>query len=221
MSSAGMKGVVLAYENGNSITDMCGEEDACYKESRQDRLFGSPSSTYVSSVADGIDNRLLKMLQHLKWDAFYDADVLLYNKIVFSGFSQGAGMAALIGKQKIVDRVCMFSGPWDHTSGPFPATWLSDPSQTPTTDFYGFTHMHDVMINGATFLDINWQQLGMGVDNIEVYRNLIGQRFYTDDEDSLCASDYHACSIRDDVTPLNNLGLPRYGSIWDYMCNGK
>lgn len=220
MASAGLKGVVLAYENGEAITILCGDDDACYKQSRLDRLFGSSSSTFVSSVVDGIENRLLKALQYLQWNGFYSADVLLYDKIVFAGFSQGAGMAALMGKQKMVDRVCMFAGPWDHTTGPVSASWLSEVSQTPAANFYGFTHMDDEFTDGATFLDLNWQQLGMWAENIEPYTNLTGQKFYTDDVDALCSSDYHACSIRDDVTPLSQGSEPRYAALWRYMCNG-
>lgn len=221
MGDLGVSGVALAYQNAGAIQSICLDDDGCYRRSRLDRLFGSDASIYVSSQADGVENRLLMLLQYLGWDAFYTGNSLNYEKIVVGGFSQGAGMAALMGKQKNVQRVCVFAGPWDHTTGPISASWLSDASATPSSDFYGFTHWHDSLTNGVTYLDINWQAMGMGNDAVLSYYNLVGQKFYTSDSDANCVADYHACAVSDNYTPLDGDGKPRYQEVWQYLCGGK
>lgn len=219
MGKTGIRVLVLAYQNNGSLQTICGTSDACYSNSRNDRVEGSASSAYVASSADGIKNRLLKALQTLGWTQFYSGTSILWSKIIVGGFSQGAGMAAWIGKHYSVARVCQFSGTWDHTVGTTPASWLSGSSVTSVNFFYGFTHRDDSISNGVGYLDLNWQQLGMGSAVYQLYTTaMTGRKIYAQDSDSACAANTHGCSVQDSATPLDGDGNPRYASVWKYVC---
>lgn len=219
IGKTGIRVLVLAYQNNGSLKSICGSTDSCYTNVRQDRLNGSDSSTYVSSVADGVSNRLLKALQSLGWSQFYSGGTILWNKIIVGGFSQGAGMAAFVGKQNEVVRVCQFSGTWDHTVGTTSASWLSQPSASSASIFYGFTHKDDSLTGGVNYLNINWQALGMGTGTLQLYTSgLVGQKIYNNATDALCLGDTHACSIADSNTPLNFDGTPKFADVWKYVC---
>lgn len=218
MADTGIRVLGLAYQNNKSIIQLCGNDDACYTQSRMDRLFGAVSSRYVDSEADGVENRLLKALQYLQWTDFYEGDTLIQERIIYGGFSQGAGMAAMMGKHRLVQRVCMFSGPWDNINGSVSASWLSEASVTPAEQFYGFSHMHDSLTNGVYYLDQNWQSLGMGSADVQLYTNLQGQKLYADETGKPCSRSYHACSVQDENTPLDQDELPLYQEAWRYVC---
>jgi hypothetical protein len=219
IGETGVRVLILAYQNNNSINSLCVTNDSCYTMARQDRVEGSASSDYVSSVNDGVKNRILKALQALNWAGFYTGSTINWSKLIVGGFSQGAGVAAWIGKHYAVHRVCQFSGTWDHTSGTTSASWLSEYSVTPGSSFYGFTHLNDSVPNGAFYLDINWQALGMGANSIQLYSDgLMGQKIYADDNDSNCVANYHACSVEDSATPVLADGTPKYANVWKYVC---
>lgn len=219
IGKTGIRVLILAYQNNGTLNTICGTTDSCYTNARQHRVEGAASSSYVSSVADGVKNRLLKSLISLGWTSFYSGSIIHWNKIIFGGFSQGAGVAAWIGKNYSVKRVCQFSGTWDHTTGTTAATWLSSTSQTSSNLFFGFTHQHDSLTNGATYLDLNWQALGMGTGALQLYSSgFSGQKIVTNDTDSNCVSDYHACSVQDSATPLDAAGNPKYAATWKYVC---
>lgn len=219
IGGTGVRVLILAYQNNNTLNKLCGTNDSCYTLARQDRVEGSTSSAYVNSVSDGVKNRLLKALQTLNWTSFYTGTTINWTKIIVGGFSQGAGVAAWIGKHYPVHRVCQFSGTWDHTSGTTSASWLSAGSVTPGSSFYGFTHQNDSLTNGAFYLDINWQALGMGTNTIQLYSDgLTGQKIYANDTDSNCTANYHACSVEDSATPVLMDGTPKYANVWKYVC---
>ncbi len=83
--------------------------------------------------------RLVKLLQYLDvqhpdehWGDYLIGGEPNWSRIVISGHSQGAGMAAYIAKRKAVARVVLFSSPWDYVkSSRQPAPWLSETSATP------------------------------------------------------------------------------------------
>lgn len=73
--------------------------------------------------------------------------------------------------------------------------------------------------NGVFNLDINWQALGMGANTIQLYTDgLSGQKIYTDDLESNCAANYHACSFQDSAPPVLADGTPKYAKVWKYVC---
>jgi hypothetical protein len=226
MATSGMAAIGLNYYNPNpSLDELCGGNDTCFDEARGDRVYGSDSSPYVPSVADGIENRLLKLVKKLKWTNFYDSNGLLYDRIVFGGHSQGAGMAAWIGKHELVNWVCQFGGTGDHTGGLdetfTPASWLFGTSVTPPTKFFGFNHKDDHFVDSITYQNINWEALGMGTNwPLPLWNSPSGQKIMTQDTDVPCSNDYHGCPVRDAVTPVDSNGFPRYAQLWQYLCGG-
>lgn len=218
IGKTGIRVLVLAYQNNQTLNSICGATDSCYTNARSHRVSGASSSSYVMSIADGIENRLLKALQTLGWVQFYSGSNILWNKIIVGGFSQGAGMAAWIGKSFSVLRVCQFSGTWDYTSASTSASWLSNASATSSTLFYGFTHRDDSLSNGISYLNINWQALGMGTSAYQHYSTPTGQKIYSDDTDANCVANTHACSVVDSATPVATDGSPKYSAIWKYVC---
>jgi hypothetical protein len=219
IGKTGIRVLVLAYQNNGSLQTICGTTDSCYSNARQARFIGAASSAYVMSLADGVANRLLKALQALGWSQFYSGSTIYWSKIIVGGFSQGAGMAAWTGKNYSVARVCQFSGTWDHTIGTTSATWLSGASVTSSNLFYGFTHQEDSLTNGVSYLDINWQALGMGAGSYQLYTaSMTGQKMYANDTDASCVANAHGCSVLDSATPNNIDGSPKYSSVWKYVC---
>lgn len=219
IGKTGIRVLVLAYQNNGALQTLCGTTDSCYSQARQDRVEGSGASSYVQSVADGVKNRLLKALQKLQWNSFYSGNTILWDKIILGGFSQGAGVAAWIGKHYSVLRICQFSGTWDHTVGTTSASWLSASSVTAANRFYGFTHKDDSLANGVSYLDLNWQALGMGTGAYELYTtSMSGQKIYANDSDTACIANTHGCSVMDSATPILADGTPRYANAWKYVC---
>lgn len=219
IGETGIRAIALAYQNNGSLNSLCGTDDACYTAARRDRVLGAIASPYVQSVADGIHNRLLKALKALGWSQFYSGDSLLYSSMIFGGFSQGAGMAAWAAKKEELKRVCLFAGPWDHLTGTTPASWILEASATASSRYYGFTHYDDSLPGGVQYLNLNWQQLGMGTGSeIPLYSQLSGQRLTSKDTDVRCVADAHGCSVTDAATPLNSDGTPRYETAWRYLC---
>ncbi|HET9237966.1 MAG TPA: hypothetical protein VFO10_11975 [Oligoflexus sp.] len=219
IGNTGVRAIALAYQNNGALSSICGTDDACYTNARRDRVLGAAGSTYVQSAADGIQNRLLKALKALGWNQFHDGDTLLYSKMIFSGFSQGAGMAAWAAKKVQLQRVCLFAGPWDHLTGTTPASWIQEASATPSDRYYGFTHYDDSLPGGVQYLNLNWQQLGMGTGtDIPLYSNPSGQKLTSKDSDARCVADPHGCSVSDAATPLESDGTPRYQTAWRYLC---
>lgn len=61
-----------------------------------------------------------------------------------SGLSQGAGMAAYLAKRYPVDRVVLFSSPWDYLMpGTRPAAWLFEPPATPPERWWAERHVRE------------------------------------------------------------------------------
>ncbi len=219
MGATGIRAIALAYQNNDTLNSLCGTDDNCYTQARRDRVLGADGSPYVASAADGIQNRLLKALETLGWDQFHEGSSLLYGKMILSGFSQGAGMAAWAAKKVEVSRVCMFAGPWDHLQGTTPASWILEASATPANRYYGFTHFDDSLPGGVQYLNLNWQSLGMGTGtDIPLYTNPSGQKITTQDSDTNCKADPHACAVSDDATPREADGRPCYEAVWRYVC---
>lgn len=228
MAKTGLPVIGLNYQNNGSLYEKwCGENDLCYYQVRHDRLYGSDRSDYVRSTADGVQNRLLKLLKALHWDNFYSKDSQIrYDRIIFGGHSQGAGLAAFIGKEKNVVKICQFSGTWDYiASTETPASWTMSNGKTDANRYYGFTHQNDIYPNGIDTVDRVWSGLGMGSAtpvswNVQDFSKLKKQgnlvkKLKTEDLD--CKGKEHGCTVYDDATPMNGT-TPRYAAVWRYLC---
>jgi hypothetical protein len=102
--------------------------------------------------AESIENRLIKLLQHLQkirpkenWAQFLDPDGnIKWDRVAVAGQSQGGGHAALIGIKHRVARVLCFGAPKDYSKKlDAPAAWYGEKSATPKGLFFAFNHHQD------------------------------------------------------------------------------
>jgi hypothetical protein len=138
----GYRAIGLKYNDTPAVDPVCQNDPdiGCAEAFRRTRIYGDGSSRHVANPpAESIVARLTSLLNALdrrhpqeNWGGYLKDGAPNWSRIIVSGLSQGAGMAAYIAKTNVVARVVLFSGPWD-VAGPnrAPAPWLSMPSATP------------------------------------------------------------------------------------------
>jgi len=151
VADQGYRAIGLEYNDTPAVAEICPPSPApqCATDFRRERIFGGNVSNAVyNSDAESITNRLAKLLEYLdrqhpgdEWREYLRDGAPNWSRIVVSGLSQGAGMAAYIAKHEPVARVVLFSGPWDYSgiSGTL-APWLAKPSATPTERWFAEYH---------------------------------------------------------------------------------
>jgi len=152
-ASKGFHVINLAYPNTVAAEACSNSSDMdCATKFRAEIAFGIDGSPLVSvNYANSIENRLKKLLEYLVqkdptglWQQYLQNGTIVWNKLILSGHSQGAGHAAYIAKLKNVNRVIMFSGPNDFSNvANAPFNWLSSSSVTPSANYYAFFHLRD------------------------------------------------------------------------------
>ena len=173
----GYRVIGLEYTDEPAVAQICprDRDPACSEKFRQKRIFGDDVTNAVDNTpAEAIVTRLVKLLQYLDakfpdehWGTYLAGSEPDWSKIVVSGLSQGAGMAAYIAKKKLVARVVLFSSPWDFTGRDRKlAPWISWPSATPSDRWYAEYHAKE---NTADLLAQSYRLLGIPADNIRVF----------------------------------------------------
>jgi hypothetical protein len=177
VANQGYRVIGLEYDDSPAVAQVCPKDPdpACSAAFRQMRISGEGSSrTVTNPPSEGIVARLTSALRALDrdyqsdgWGRYLTGDAPAWDRIVVSGLSQGAGMAAYIAKQHAVDRVVLFSSPWD-TTGPDhrPAPWLSMPSATPVDRWYAEYHRRE---NTAALIAQAYAALKIPADHIRVF----------------------------------------------------
>lgn len=147
----------------------------CFAAFREMRSTGGGRNAPVAnSEAESIVRRLVAMLAYLArtrpeggWSGYLEGDQPRWDRLVLSGLSQGAGMAAYLAKRHVVSRVVLFSSPWDYT-GPNrePAPWLSTPSATPMASWHAEYNSREAT---AEALKASYARLRIPAANIRVF----------------------------------------------------
>ena len=154
MEQQGYRSIGLEYDDTPSVSQVCPQtpDPACSAEFREMRSYGTGRfSQLTNPVAEAIVPRLVALLKALAaaapdegWGGYLDGDQPRWDRIVLSGLSQGAGMAAYIAKTHAVRRVVLFSSPWDvNGRDKRPAPWLSTPTATPMDRWYASYHARE------------------------------------------------------------------------------
>lgn len=155
LAGQGYNVIGLSYNDTPAVNEVCPQsrDIACSAKFRETRVFGTGQSAVVTNSApESIESRLVTLLRALAqsqpdrgWDLYLDGQTPRWDRIVVSGMSQGAGMAAFIAKRHVVRRVVLFSSPWD-VAGPNhdPAPWLSDSSATPPDRWFAEYHRREL-----------------------------------------------------------------------------
>jgi pimeloyl-ACP methyl ester carboxylesterase len=145
--------IALKYPNDVSATKCRNESDPqAFESFRLAIITGAPSPYLTIAPAESIENRLVKLLLHLKrtrprerWQQFLNEDgTIKWSAIAVAGQSQGGGHAALIAIKHRVARVICTGAPKDYSQALHqPAAWLAEPPATPPTRFFTFNHQQD------------------------------------------------------------------------------
>ncbi|MEL6651707.1 MAG: hypothetical protein AAFQ87_12975 [Bacteroidota bacterium] len=169
-ASIGYHVVNVAYNNSPSV-QVCSGDPAreCFERLREETWAGRNTSTRIFiNETHSVHNRLLKLVQYMDeispdegWDQYVTGDDLQFDRVVVAGHSQGAGLAAYIGRQERVARVIMFSGPNDYSElYEEAADWAEGFYETPVERYYGLLHADDEIIPFSRQYAF-WQRLGL------------------------------------------------------------
>jgi hypothetical protein len=151
----GYRAIGLSYDDTPAVIETCMDDPDpdCAEDFRAERVFGGDASKTIDNTdAESVQNRLAKLLEDLQaqhpdagWDRYLNGHDPRWERVIVSGISQGAGMAAYIGKQKRVDRVVLFSGPWDFYGKKKRrlSPWLAGKSATPPDRWYAAYHQRE------------------------------------------------------------------------------
>jgi hypothetical protein len=183
-------------------------DPGCSGNFRRRRVFGGNAGSPVENTqAETIVNRLISLLLYLQdhdaagqWDGYLIDGEPNWSRIVVSGLSQGAGMAAYIAKHKSVARVVLFSSPWDfQRSSQRLAPWLTDPSATPSERWFAEFHRRE---NTAALIARAYQALQIPKDHIRIFDLDLPKdmKFKSDNP-------YHGSTVR----------VPAYAPEWEFL----
>ncbi len=125
VAGQGYRVLGLEYNDVPAVVQICTRDPDpdCAADFREMRIAGAGKSKRVSNPpAEAIVARLVAALRALDkaapgegWGGYLDGGEPRWQRIVISGMSQGAGMAAFIAKHHTVRRAVLFSSPWETT----------------------------------------------------------------------------------------------------------
>ncbi|MDB6064962.1 MAG: hypothetical protein JWR26_1170 [Pedosphaera sp.] len=145
--------VVLAYPD-EIPASICRNDPnpKAFEEFRMAIIQGGRSKHISVATPDSIENRLVKLLQHLQklrpkenWGQFLNGDgTIKWESIAVGGQSQGGGHATLIAIKHRVARVICTGAPKDFNQRRnVPAAFYQEESATPKSRFFAFNHRQD------------------------------------------------------------------------------
>ena len=204
----------------------------CYENGHLEMLDGIDRSPFMAvSEANGIDNRLTKLLQYLVaqypdegWSRFLLDDAPKWSQIAVSGHSLGGGEAAIIAKLHVVARVVLFSSVTDSVRGGGAAGWQSG-HLTPTERYWGIAHDRDGFFPA---IRAGWDSIGLAafgapVDPATSEAPYGWTRMLVTDvtpQGGFGGTRAHGSPSEDLSTPLAADGTPLLRDAWDYLLTG-
>lgn len=179
VADQGYRVIGLQYNNFPPGVRFCqqGPDLHCFAAFREMRSTGRNTgapAAIANTPAESIVGRLVAMLRYLArtepdggWQGYLNGDAPRWDRLVLSGLSQGAGMAAYMAKRHKVARVVLFSSPWDYV-GPDrqPAPWLSERSATPLARWHAAYNRRE---NTAEALKASYATLRIPPAQIRVF----------------------------------------------------
>jgi len=145
--------VELMYPDDVAAAEVCRDDPdpTAFEAFRLALIRGGASVHITVERTDSIENRLIKLLLHLRarrpledWGQFLDGREIAWERIAVAGQSQGGGHAGLIGVKYHVARVIMFGAPKDYSRARRqPAPWYSEEKATPIAAFFAINHRQD------------------------------------------------------------------------------
>lgn len=203
IAGQGFPVIALEYDDEPAVSQTCpsSPDQDCseaFRRMRFDLGDGPGTSPVTNTPNETIVARLTNLLRYLTqnkpgegWDYYLDGDNIRWDRIVVSGLSQGAGMAAYIAKHHTVARVVLFSSPWDVTGADHvPAPWLSLPSATPMDRWYAEYHDRELT---AGLIKNAYAAMQIPADHIRVFKQDLPRDFHGNSPNP-----YHVNTIRDE-----------------------
>lgn len=177
IASQGYRVIGLSYDDMVAGNQLCWKitNPLCLERFREMRSFGQGIAAVQNNYAESTEGRLTSLLQYLNrehqdagWSQYLAEDGKpRWSRILVSGLSQGAGMAAFIAKQKLVYRVVLFSSPWDSLPpDKRPASWMFGPSVTPMDRWWAERHARE---NTTGQLATAYRALRIPTDHLLVF----------------------------------------------------
>jgi hypothetical protein len=236
-ASLGFHALALMYPNPSSINELCAQSAPLNPDAagnaRLEVIDGMDRVSFVDvDSVNCIQGRLLKALQYLHatypdrgWGQYFSGNSLLWSKMVVSGHSQGAGMAAMLAKTRVVNRCILFASVDWWQVGSRPYNWMSTLPQTPVDRWYLFAHERDQLLDfaqmqaGAAALDLvrygGFLQVETAVQGGYQRRHFLSTNL---EPAPPLAGSFHACPVADAATPKLADGVtPVFEPVWKYM----
>jgi predicted esterase len=214
----GYRVIGLEYVDEPAVAQICPRNPSpdCSEKVRRKRIYGEGVTSLVDDrPEESIESRLVALLRMLDrmqpsigWSRYIDGTHPNWSRIAVSGLSQGAGMAAYIAQRTRVDRVILFSSPWDNY-GPRRtlAPWVTrGTGETPAERWFAAYHSKEAT---ADIIARAYRALGIPSDHIHVLT--LEPRVRNG------ANPYHASGVANGSTPRNANGTPAYLPDWDAM----
>ena len=212
IAGQGYRTLGLSYDDTPAVVQVCPRDPDpdCSAKFREMRVTGGgPGAPGIANPpAEAIVPRLVAALRSLDaaapaegWGQYLaDGGTVRWDRIVVSGLSQGAGMAAFIAKRHPVRRVVLFSSPWEFTGRDRrPAPWLSDGSATPPARWFAEYNRRELTV---PLIRAAYAALAIPPANIRVFGLDLPPGV-----SSANPNPYHGITIRD----------PRYADEWRAM----
>lgn len=221
----------LMYPNDIAASICAGDPNPkAFEEFRMTVITGGQSKHITIAKADSIENRLTKLLIHLRdkkpnenWEQFLNPDgTVKWSNIAVSGQSQGGGHAALIGIKYRVARVICTGAPKDYSKKhDAPAVWYSLESATPKECFFAFNHANDPKACTPAQLLTNLRALKLSGPIVDVasekfpyqHSHILMTTFpvvTVEGPNSKGAKQAHNAAI-------SSANASRWGKVWTYM----
>lgn len=246
-ASTGYRTIGLSYDNTVSVTSACSGLEECGLECtglvRGEAVRGVNLTPQVAVArGDSVLVRLYRVLEHLDaidpaggWSSYFvpavgpiNPDNFVWANIIVGGFSQGAGHAAWISRQRQVHGLFVLDGADDTCLDPMTgdalaAEWLTtgmDPSAGRPK--YGYRHDHGT---GDTSTTAAWEALGLGTAlvNADVLDRIPPPRASVTEQGhpaapAICSD--HMSMARDDCMPTDLAGATAATAAEDAMLFG-
>ncbi len=228
-ANLGFHSIGLMYPNVPTVGSFCtnNADLSCFENVRREIIEGVDYSEEIDiQFPEGIQNRLTKLLVYLSenfpnenWQQFLNNNGnVKWEKIIFSGHSQGGGHAAVIAKFFPIYRALCFSSPkdWNNTIDNVPPWVTSVNWQTDRRNIFVFNHTLDEHEQQIQI----WNALGLSAFGalVNVDTNPFPYTYSRQLETSynVISGDEHASTIQDNKTPkINN--VPVFEPVWTYM----
>lgn len=201
--------IYLTYNDIPAVSNVCPPlPPACSARFRESRVLGGGGQPVATPGPEAIVQRLTDLLHYLDrkhpdqgWNGYLDAaGQPLWPRILLSGLSQGAGMAAFMAQRFPVQRVVLFSSPWDVTGEDrHPAPWLSEKSATPPDRWWAERHKRE---KTTELIAHAYDALRIPRDHILLFDGDLGSGMA-----ATGGNPYHGSTIR----------LPQYSEQWRFL----